>query len=204
MDQSQTEPQDLEAQDTQENPSCESGDDRETLRRLEQENQALQERLREFANLNEASRDDREQLDRLEQQNQSLRGRYASLALAEALTSAAGKLGISPQAAMLHKHRFQCKLDDQGQPSVSPNPTETLLAEMKKDPLLAASGRELQDRNQASAANTGAVAPEKLDPVRLLRQLDRDPRAKTQFISRHGAGAYIELADRARSDLAGG
>jgi hypothetical protein len=207
MDQPRTDTKDFQAQETQENPGAQSGeeqDPRQALRRLEEENQTLQDRLHELTQLQEASRDDREQLDRLQEQNQALRGRYAALALSDALTNAAGKLGISAQAAMLHKHRFQCRLDDQGRPSISPNPTETLLTEMKNDPLLAASGRALQDRDQASAANTGTVAPEKLDPVRLLRQLDRDPRAKTQFISRHGPGAYIDLADRARSSSADG
>jgi len=139
-----------------------------------------------------------EQLEKLQQENQNLRRSYTSAALDQAIRQAADKLGISHETASLHAHRFQCMLDENGSPQITPSPTELLADEIKSNPLLATSEAQRKRNAEADAATAGLIDPESLDAGQLLAQLDRSPAEKGRFIARHGAETYLKMAQKAR------
>ena len=168
------------------------------LENLQKENEQLRAKLDELA----AARQDQEALSqRLEQAEQAgnqLRQRYKTMALSQAVNEAAGSLGISPEAAGMYSSRFSCELDGDGQLRIEPNPTELLVKELRANPLLRQSADRGRQQRQAAAVVNGAADIEEADPVELITALDRKPARKAQFITRHGAQAFVDLAEAAR------
>jgi hypothetical protein len=183
--------------------SSETSPETPSAEQLHEQNQQLRQRIEEMEARNLEADRSLEQFETLQQQNDNLRRSYASAALDQALRAAADKLGISPETASLYAHRFQCTLDDDAAPRISPNPTELLVDELKSNPLLATSEARRKRSRQTDAAAAGLVDPESLDAGDLLAQLDRSPNAKARFIARHGGEAYLKMAEKARGASAG-
>jgi hypothetical protein len=197
MSEDQTQESPLHQPEEIETPAA-TDDLKQTLEALREENSQLQGRVEKLSQVEEESRQVAAEMEALQERNRDLRSRYASSLLKDALRQAAGNLGISPAAAMLHVSEFRCELDDEGQASITPEPTPTLREKMKEDPLLASSKRLTQEHDRVSQALVDRNSTQ--DPTKLLNDLDRNPKAKAAFISRHGPRAYMALADSARQE----
>jgi hypothetical protein len=160
--------------------------------RIRRENEQLRQRIQSMLDRQEQLDQQAEQFEHNRQANTHLRRRCSELELHSQLNQAAETLGISPRLAETFAHRFQTQIDEDGKVHISPNPTETLLAEMQSNPLLKAS----RTSHKAREAMDDPLATE--DPSALLAQLDRNPERKAQFIARHGTNVYLDLADRSR------
>ena len=170
----------------------------ELLETLQSENTQLKERLGELA---EAGRQQDELAGRLaeaEAQSSELRRRYADAALARAVDTAAVELGIAPRAAAVFRSKFTCEIDTAGEAQIAPDPAAVLSAELAINPLLRQSVEHGRLDRSAAAVTNGAAEVGEVDPIELMSALDRSASRKAQFIARHGAQAFIDLAEAAR------
>ncbi len=184
--------QTAEAQEqTGQHPDATEGptDPAETIRR---ENDQLRRRIQSMLDRQEQLDQQAEQIEQDRQANAHLRRRCSELELQSRLNQAAETLGISARLAGTFAHRFQTQIDADGKVHVSPNPTETLLAEIRSNPLLKAS----RTSHKARKAMEDPLAAG--DPAEVLAQLDRKADRKAEFIARHGMNVYLELAERSR------
>ena len=69
---------------------------------------------------------------------------------------------------------------------------------MAENPLLRQSVEHGRLDRSAAAVTDGATEVTEVDPVELITALDRSASRKAQFIARHGAQAFIDLAEAAR------
>ncbi|MFP4354056.1 MAG: hypothetical protein ACLFUJ_02945 [Phycisphaerae bacterium] len=168
------------------------GPQRDPIESIQQENQQLRQRIEALQDKQSQLDQQAEKLESDRQANSALRRRCSELELRAQLDRAAESVGISPQVAHSFAHRFETSIDAEGKVTIQPNPTETLLGELRSNPLLKAS----QDSRRQTAA---AAAPDQAqDPAALLAMLDRNPARKAEFISRHGTEALLKLAGRCR------
>ena len=98
----------------------------------------------------------------------------------------------------MHEHKFECEIDEQGCPRVTPDPVEFFQGQLRRNPSLRSAADRYDKGRQASAIANGAVGIDQADPAELIAALDRNVAKKTRFIARHGVQAYLELCDRAR------
>lgn len=173
---------------------------KELLEALQKENDELKAGIADAADARAERLAMAERLAQAEKDSDHLRQQFAELAVVHALDEAAVRAGVSPQSAAMYRSRFTCHLDADGRPKIEPDPAELLEGEIRSNPLLRESlERSRQDR-QASAVTGGATEIGETDPVDLMAALDRNAARKAQFIHRHGAQAFIDLAEAARRE----
>jgi len=165
---------------------------------LQDENQRLRQQIEHLQTAHSEVATVSQDLADAAEENEQLRKRLGQLAVTDSLRIAAEKLGLTGDVVAPHVHRFNCRIDPGGQVRIDPNPTEFLLDELKRDPLLARAAEEAERSRRADAAIHTTVGAGASDPVELLSVLDRDPGKKARFIARHGTEAFVDLANRAR------
>jgi len=170
----------------------------EVLESLQKENDELKARIAEALEAQADRQALAERLTQAEKDSDRLRQRYAELAVVHALDEAAIRAGISPESAAMYRSRFTCHLDAEGRPQIDPDPAELLEGEIRSNPLLRESLEHSRQDRQASAVAGGATEIGETDPADLMAALDRNAARKARFIHRHGAQAFIDLAEAAR------
>jgi len=168
------------------------------LATLQRENTRLEARIEELVRTGRDQQSLAGRLAEAEAENGELRRRYAETALAHAVDTTAVDLGISPKAAEVFRSRFACEIDSDGQARITPDPAEVLSAELAGNPLLRESVEHGRLDRSAAAVVDGAAEATEVDPVELMSALDRSASRKAQFIARHGAQGFIDLAEIAR------
>ncbi|MEN6664578.1 MAG: hypothetical protein ABFD85_11360 [Phycisphaerae bacterium] len=180
-------------------PAADETPPAEHIGRLQDENRRLWEQIEQLRSGHEEAQETSRLLEEAMETNDELRRRFSSVALAEAIRSAAVALGIPPQTAGAFLRHFTATVDAGGSVQITPDPTEFLRRKIESDPLLRGHAAKVLKQREADAVVSGLQQIAQADPVDLMRVLDRDARKKAQFIARHGADAYIELAAKARS-----
>ena len=170
----------------------------ELMAQLSNENDALRNQIEELQGQEQKQRDFAAELLSAEHENDELRRRHTELALGHAISMAAVKVGISQDAALAYRGQFHCELDEEGNNSVSPDPASFFSNLIDSDAMLRESQHRTSERRSSSAVINGAMSLNEVDPIVLIRSLDRDPGRKARFVRKYGTQAFVDLAEAAR------